>query len=94
MFVDFVFVLHVELCIFIFFSIPSNLPFISTELFVSNGLKVLPVRLLMMRKVLRVPPCPLYFYFFIPKMAWLLEQSSLSGDLAIKVDLCITLAAF
>lgn len=27
-------------------------------------------------------------------MAWSLEQSSLSGDLAIKVDLCITLAAF
>lgn len=27
-------------------------------------------------------------------MAWLLEQSSVSGDLAIKVDLGITLAAF
>lgn len=70
MFVDFVFVLYVELCIFmIFFSSPSNLSFISTELFVSNGLKVLPVRLLMMRKVLRVPLCPLYFYFLFQK--WL-----------------------
>lgn len=27
-------------------------------------------------------------------MAWLLEQSSMFGDLAIKVGSCITLAAF
>lgn len=34
---------------FYFIFIPSNLPFISTELFVSNELKVLPVGLLLMK---------------------------------------------
>lgn len=71
MFMDFVFVLYVELCIFGFFhplkpAIHHQHRFISV---VSNGLKVLPVRLLMMSKVLRVPLCPLYFYFLFQK--WL-----------------------
>lgn len=33
------------------------------------------------------------FEILFPKTAWLLEQSSVFGDLAIKVDLGITLAA-
>lgn len=98
MFVDFVFVLNVEFCFF-FFPFKTAIhqhrsffffffPIQSASGKAANDCE--SSRIALCCPIPTSSPC----FFNSRKMAWLLEQSSAFGDLAIKLDFCITLAAF